>query len=155
MIHTQKKCKYPMRGDLVLQILLMCTQQESIHFLHLKQHRYIGILEWISEEFSCLLTTITYFRKISLLLFCESIYKILYKTDFMIIQYFNFIIRISYSMKHIFIILCCDYIDSEQSSGQIICIKIVRTPYVINGCCLTEELNTEFFAHLYCNCSNV
>ena len=38
----------------------------------LKQHRYIGIsLEWISEEFSCLLTTITYLRKISLLLFCE------------------------------------------------------------------------------------
>ena len=29
--HT-KKCMYPMRIDLVLQILLMSTQQESIHF---------------------------------------------------------------------------------------------------------------------------
>ena len=37
----------------------------GIHpFLHLKHHRFIGILlEWISEEFSCLLTTITYLRK--------------------------------------------------------------------------------------------
>ena len=33
-------------------------------FLHLKQHWYIGILlEWILEEFSCVLTTITIPRK--------------------------------------------------------------------------------------------
>ena len=52
-------------------------------------------------------------------------------------------------MKHLFIILCCDYIDSEQSSGQIICTKSVHTPYVVNGCCLREELNSELLLHIY------
>ena len=52
-------------------------------------------------------------------------------------------------MKPLFIILCCDYIDSEQSSGEIICNKSVRTSYVVNGCCLTEEVKTEFLLHIY------
>ena len=51
-------------------------------------------------------------------------------------------------MKHLSIILCCDCIDSEQSSGQIICTKSVRTPCVDNGCCLREELDTDFL-HIY------
>ena len=36
--------------------------------------------------------------------------------------------NISYSMKHWYIILPFDYTDSEQSSGQTICIKNARTP---------------------------
>ena len=52
-------------------------------------------------------------------------------------------------MKHLFIILCSYYIDTEQSSGQLICTKSVRTPNVFNGCCLTEELNSEVFLHIY------
>ena len=113
----------------------------------LKQHIYIGILsEWISEKFSCLFTTITWLRKISLLLFCDSHYKILYKTDFMIMQWFNFTIKISYSMKYLFIIPCCDYFDSEQSSGQMICTKRVHTAYIVNSCCPTAELITEVFS---------
>ena len=121
-----KKCTYLLRTDLVLQILLMCRQYEFIGFSLKAAMIYWHIIgldfgriqlpvdnNYMPQKKYCFFVTV-------IVNFCIKLISGKFK--------FNFIIQISYSMKHLFIYPFCDYIDSEQSLGQIICIKKCTYP---------------------------